>query len=396
MSPVPSLASPRENALADCELFNGLSETQRASVVSLMAERDVDPGTELVREGDAATELIVIMKGVVEVTKRVAAGDREHRLATLRDGTTLGEMTLVDRAPRSATVRAVAPTRVGILSMDRLADLATTDPSIERQLLRNLANDLSRRLRSTNATTVAALEQQLELERTRAIMGRLVVFMAFMMVTYTFILKLALDVLPANVTPSAITIPITFVYGGALYRLMRRSGQPFAFFGLTLGNLRPVLREALVWTAATCALATLFKLALIAWAPSFANQRLFNLSGLLDPWTTSSDLRLSLALAMAYAAVAPLQEFIVRAGLQTALQRCLVGSSATVRAIVVSNALFSSAHLHLSLSFAVFAFFPGLIWGALFARQRHIVGVSVSHILCGWFGFLVLGFEPWY
>ncbi len=114
----------------------------------------------------------------------------------------------------------------------------------------------------------SGLEQQLELERMRAIMGRFLVFMA---VTYIFVLKLAVEVLPANVSPSAITIPI-----------------------------------------------------------------------------------------------------------------------------VVSNALFASAHLHLSVSFAFVAFLLGLLWGALFARQRNIVGVSVSHTLCGWFGFLVLGFEPWY
>jgi hypothetical protein len=51
---------------------------------------------------------------------------------------------------------------------------------------------------------------------------------------------------------------------------------------------------------------------------------------------------------------------------------------------------------NVSVSFAFVSFFPGLLWGALFARQKSIVGVSVSHILCGWFGFFVLGFEPWY
>ena len=385
-----------DHELAGCELFTGLSATQLTSIASLITERLVEPGTVLMREGDAASELIIILEGAVEVTKRVAASDQEHRLATLHEGTTLGEMTLVDRAPRSATARTVAPSRIGILSMDRLAGLATTEPEIERQILRNLANELSGRLRSTNVTTVAALEQQLELERTRALMGRFVVFMSFMMVTYTFILKLGVDVLPANVTPSIITIPITFVYAGALYHLMRRSGLPFDFFGLTLRNWRPAFRDALIWTVATCALATVFKLALIWWTPSFADQRLFNLSGILDPRTTWMDLRASLMLAIVYAAVAPLQEFIVRAGLQTALQRCLVGPSATARAIVVSNALFASAHLHLSVSFAIVVFFPGLLWGAMFARRRNVAGVAVSHVLCGWFGFLVLGFEPWY
>lgn len=91
-----TLPSPpqSESQLADCELFKGLSDAQRTSIASLMTRRFVEPGTVLVREGDAATELIVILQGAVEVTKRVAAGDHEHHIATLRDGTTLGEMTL--------------------------------------------------------------------------------------------------------------------------------------------------------------------------------------------------------------------------------------------------------------------------------------------------------------
>ena len=181
-----------------------------------------------------------------------------------------------------------------------------------------------------------------------------------------------------------------------LYDLMRRSGLPLHFFGLTLRHWRPALRDALIWTLATCALATVFKLVLISWTPSFADQRLFNLSGILDPRTTWMDLRASLMLAIAYAAVAPLQEFIVRGGLQTALQRCLYGSTADVRAIVVSNALFASAHLHLSVSFAIVVFFPGLLWGAMYARRRNVASVALSHVLSGWFVFLVLGFEPWY
>jgi CRP/FNR family transcriptional regulator, cyclic AMP receptor protein len=394
---MPRSSPPQfEDQLAGCELFEGLSWEQRASIASLITQRVVEPGTPLMREGDAAAELIVIQQGSVEVTKRVAAGDRDQRIATLRDGAMLGEMTLVDRARRSATVRAIEPTRVGILLMDRLERLAATDPGIEKQMLRNLANQLSRRLRFTNETTVAALEQQIDLERTRSLMGRFVVFLAFLMVTYAFALRLTMEFLPENVTISAVSFPLILLYSGALYHMMRRSGAPFESFGLTLHNWRPAVREALLWTVPMCALATLMKLALLWGSASFADQRLFNLSGVLDPRTPWSEIQVSLVLALLYAAAVPLQEFIVRGGLQTSLQRFEVGPSATVRAIVISNALFASSHLHLALGFAIFTFVPGLLWGVLYARQGSLVGVSVSHILCGWFVFLVLGFEPWY
>jgi membrane protease YdiL (CAAX protease family) len=145
-----------------------------------------------------------------------------------------------------------------------------------------------------------------------------------------------------------------------------------------------------------CAAATLFKLGLIWRTASFADQPLFNCSGIFDPGTSWRDLQFSLALAILYAAATPLQEFIVRAWLQTSLERCLVGPAVIIQSIVISNALFAVAHIHLSMSFAILVFFPGLLWGALFSRQRNIVGVSASHILCGCFVFLLLGFEPWY
>jgi CRP/FNR family cyclic AMP-dependent transcriptional regulator len=106
--------------------------------------------------------------------------------------------------------------------------------------------------------------------------------------------------------------------------------------------------------------------------------------------------QLVLILAAVYAFTAPLQELTVRAGLQTAFQHFLIGRSASWQSIVLSNALFAAAHVHLSLSFALVAFFVGLLWGDLFARQRQLVGVSLCHLVVGWFAFLVVGFEPWY
>jgi CRP-like cAMP-binding protein len=387
-------AQAADELLASCALFAGLSPQQRAGITALIAERRLAAGEVLIREGEAATELLIVLQGAIEVRKRAADGD--HRIATLGEGATIGEMSFLDGAPRSASAHATGPARVGVLSMDDLARLSLDDPGIERRLLRNLAAELSRRLRATNVTTADALAQHLELERKRALMGRFVVFMTFMMVTYTFLLRLASESLPAHLNPSAITVPIILAWSGALVGLIRRSGLPFDVFGVTLRQWRPALREALLYTALTCAVGTLAKMALIERHAAFANERLFNLSGILDPRTSWSDLQLTLGLALVYAAGAPLQEFIIRGGLQTALQRCLIGRSATWRAIVVSSALFASAHLHLSIGFAVVVFFPGLLWGALFARRPTLVGVAVSHVLSGWFAFLVLGFEPWY
>lgn len=246
------------------------------------------------------------------------------------------------------------------------------------------------------AAAAATLESQRELEQTRVVIRLFVVFMCFVMVSYTFALPIAAKVLPAGLTSSVLTFPLTLLWFCAAWLLMRRSELPLAFFGVTTRGAWSSMPQTLVWTLAGCAGATLLKLVLIATDQAFAHERLFNLAGILNPHPTSPEFRLALLLAAVYAVTAPLQEFIVRSGLQTALERCLAGPAAGVQSIVLSNALFASAHVHLSLNFALVAFFAGLFWGALFARQRQLVGVSVCHLLVGWFAFLVIGFEPWY
>jgi CRP/FNR family transcriptional regulator, cyclic AMP receptor protein len=394
---MPALASAFEydELISRCRLFTGLAPHQLARIAALFSERAAPPGTVIVREGDPANELFVVHQGSVEVVRQSASG-REQRIATLHEGSLIGEMTLLDRAPRSATVRALTPAVLGVVSMERLQALALSDAGIERAMLRNLANQLSERVRTTTGTTVAALEQQLELEHTRAIMGRFIIFMCFVMVSYTFALQITMKLLPPGVTSSLVTFPLTVLWSGAVWLLMRRSGLPPAFFGVTTRGWWSSMPQTLVWTLAGCAGATLLKLVLIETHGAFANERLFNLSGLLDQSAGSAELQVALILAAVYAVTAPLQEFIVRAGLQTPLHRCLVGRAPSTQSILLSNAIFAAAHVHLSLSFALVAFFVGLLWGDLFARQRQLVGVSLCHLLVGWFAFLVVGFEPWY
>jgi membrane protease YdiL (CAAX protease family) len=92
-----------------------------------------------------------------------------------------------------------------------------------------------------------------------------------------------------------------------------------------------------------------------------------------------------------YAASALVQELIVRSALQSSLEDLLSGRGRTVAPIVVAALMFSVNHLHMSFVFALLAFLPGLFWGWLFHRKRHLAGVTLSHFAIGAFVFFVLG-----
>ncbi|MBL8692080.1 MAG: cyclic nucleotide-binding domain-containing protein [Rhodospirillaceae bacterium] len=92
------------------------------------------PGDVLLKEGDTAAVAYLIESGTVEVSKM--ADGRRIVLNTLGSGSIVGEMALIDRAPRSATVTATAKTIALIIDQkvfDRV--LASAEPVLRALVL---------------------------------------------------------------------------------------------------------------------------------------------------------------------------------------------------------------------------------------------------------------------
>ena len=88
------------------------------------------PGVAIVREGDPADALYVLTDGEVEVTARGEAGGPEHRLRTLTAPAYFGEIGVLERIPRTATVTALRDCRCERIDGDALLSaLAETPPS---------------------------------------------------------------------------------------------------------------------------------------------------------------------------------------------------------------------------------------------------------------------------
>jgi CRP-like cAMP-binding protein len=103
--------SPIEDRLAAVPLFSGLSRKQLGQVAALATSLEVSEGTVLTREGESGHEFLVVLEGEVEVRR----GDRV--IATRGPGSYLGEVALVRRRPRIATV--VARTAASLQVFDR-------------------------------------------------------------------------------------------------------------------------------------------------------------------------------------------------------------------------------------------------------------------------------------
>jgi CRP/FNR family cyclic AMP-dependent transcriptional regulator len=131
-----------ENELARVSLFRDLNPHDLQILGATCHERDYAAGDVLIRQGDTAVGLFVIVSGKVRVTRR-QDNEPEQELNTLGPGEVVGEMSLLDDLPRSATVTAVEPTHVLTLPVWDFRATLREHPDMGIRLL----GILSRRLR---------------------------------------------------------------------------------------------------------------------------------------------------------------------------------------------------------------------------------------------------------
>ncbi len=244
-------------------------------------------------------------------------------------------------------------------------------------------------LRDVSQTTVAALGRELELTRTRVATGKFVMYTVCVMSGYGFALRGLIEWTQGDSGSTLRTLPVILAFSGTLFLMMVASGYPLRVYGLTTVGWREHIGQALVWSLPVMLLSVIAKWVLIETVPRLAGVPLFDFAAVVRG-SGSGD---ALLAGGVYLLVVPFQEIAARGALQSSLHMFLTGRWKTLQAIVISNVMFASGHLHLSILFAGMAFVSGLFWGALFARQRSLVGVCVSHLLIGSWVFSVLGVE---
>lgn len=129
-------------------LLARLTEEQLHRVAASGEIEHFQPGEDIVVAGSLGEAFYLILSGAAQVFTSADGSGRS--LATLNAGEFFGEMSLIEPAPRSATVRAVEPTEVLRVPNFAMANLLQDDPSAMNVILVAIVRVLSQRLRSTN------------------------------------------------------------------------------------------------------------------------------------------------------------------------------------------------------------------------------------------------------
>ncbi|MBC7603245.1 MAG: cyclic nucleotide-binding domain-containing protein [Ramlibacter sp.] len=125
------------------------------------------PGQLLIAEGESSDWMMLLLSGTVDVGKRRIGAELDSkdphdvtRLAVLKEGAVIGEMSMLDGEPRYASCWALSEVEAAVLSRGAVAKLISTQPAVGAKLLVKLTQLLAQRLRNTSSQLVKVLTKQ--------------------------------------------------------------------------------------------------------------------------------------------------------------------------------------------------------------------------------------------
>ncbi len=129
--------------LKSVPVFAGLEGEELAALAEIAMEKEFRQGEVLFEEGQVAHHLYLVVRGKVEVFRKVNSNERP--LAALAEKDVLGEMAILDDEPRSASVRALEPTLVLKIDRESFRELIHERPQISFAIFKMLSSRLRQR-----------------------------------------------------------------------------------------------------------------------------------------------------------------------------------------------------------------------------------------------------------
>jgi glutaminase len=144
-----SAADARAIELVQHQVLRGIARDALVHLEGIIEWKRFEPGAPIIRRGEAADGMYLIMRGRVNVSVDLSNG-QEKRLSTLSAGMAFGELAVVDRAPRNADVRADVYTECALIPLDGYERLGEQHPTVKMHILENLLRQLSRTVSRLN------------------------------------------------------------------------------------------------------------------------------------------------------------------------------------------------------------------------------------------------------
>lgn len=147
---INNLSKEKIDFCADLPIFAELNPEQLKIITTHLTVSELDPGEILFRESDRGSFVCFIAEGALDVIMKSDATGKNVVLSTLVSGQSIGEMSIIENMPRSATVKAQKKTTLIILSKSAFDLILERHSTIATILLKGISRLLSKHLRETS------------------------------------------------------------------------------------------------------------------------------------------------------------------------------------------------------------------------------------------------------
>lgn len=159
--------SQRTELLVESPLLRDFTPAEAELLGASMLRVGARPGQLLIAEGEASDWLMILLRGTVDIAKRKVGAESDDqepgdttRLAVMREGAVIGEMSMLDGEPRYASCWALSDVEAGVLSRAAVGRLISTHPAVGAKLLVKLTQLLAQRLRNTSNQLIRMLQDR--------------------------------------------------------------------------------------------------------------------------------------------------------------------------------------------------------------------------------------------
>ena len=149
LGPATAFVAEITDIINSAPLFEGLDRCEVWMIARFMSCYGAPAGTTLLRERERGDYLLLLLTGEVQVWKRDAKGE-ERMITTVKPGTTLGEMSLIDGERRFATCITSMPVDFAVLRRNDLNHLLNVAPRLCAKFTLLMLQMMTRRLRETS------------------------------------------------------------------------------------------------------------------------------------------------------------------------------------------------------------------------------------------------------
>lgn len=149
------LAQNNAALLQHSALLEHFTKHEAETLGGVMLRVRAHPGQVLIQEDTIGDWMMLLLSGTVDVTKRSAQG-APSRIAVIKSGASVGEMSMLDGEPRYATCSALGEVEAGVLTRPAIEQLIREHPAVGAKLLVKLTQLLAQRLRNTGNHLVKA------------------------------------------------------------------------------------------------------------------------------------------------------------------------------------------------------------------------------------------------